>query len=258
MRTRIWIVIAIVLIVIGAVLGGVSFAALDYDYKALNTADYETTEFEVKEDFKNISLNADTENIFFETSDNSTCKIVCYSDRKDRYQVGVSEDTLMLTKDHTVKIHLGLVTESPKITVYLPKDTYETLFVDADTGNVTLPGTFSFDTVTVKLDTGKINMDSSVSGDISLTTDTGKIYLRNVDTDGKLTIRTQTGDVTLEGCDASEVSIKTDTGDVTGSFLTGKTITADSDTGKVNIPQSSTGGTCDITTDTGNINVYVK
>ncbi len=258
MRTRIWIAIAIALIVIGAVIGGVSFAALDYDYKALNTADYVTTEFEIKEDFRNISLNADTEKIFFETSDNSTCKIVCYSDRKDRYHVGVSDDTLMLTKDHIVKIHMGIVTESPTITVYLPKDSYETLFVDADTGDVTLPENYSFDTVTVKLDTGKINMDCSVSGDISLSTDTGKIYLRNVETDGKLTIRTGTGDVTLEGCDASEVSIKTDTGDVTASFLTEKNITADSNTGKINIPQTSTGGTCEITTNTGNINVYVK
>jgi tRNA pseudouridine55 synthase len=51
--------------------------------------------------------------------------------------------------------------------------------------------------------------------------------------------------------------VKTDTGDVTGSLLTGKTFIPHSDTGKVVLPDSTLGGRCEITTDTGDIRITV-
>ena len=58
-----------------------------------------------------------------------------------------------------------------------------------------------------------------------------------------------TGDVKFDACDASEISVKTDTGDVTGSLLTDKVFITNTDTGRVNVPQTATGGRCEIITD---------
>jgi DUF4097 and DUF4098 domain-containing protein YvlB len=64
--------------------------------------------------------------------------------------------------------------------------------------------------------------------------------------------------VKFERCDASELYIELDTGDVTGSLLSDKVFIAQSDTGRVNVPKSVTGGRCEITTDTGDIKITVE
>ena len=70
-------------------------------------------------------------------------------------------------------------------------------------------------------------------------------------------IYNNTGAVTLKKCDAKDVYITTKTGSVTGSFLTDKVIFAKSNTGKIEIPQLTSGGKCEITTDTGDIKITI-
>ena len=276
MRTKSWLLAAVILILAGALIGGASFAAMGYDFKEMNTADYTTFDFDIKDAFQNITINADVEDVVFTSSEDGSCRIECYADKKERYQVGVKEDTLVLEKEHFIHIHMGLVLESPKITVYLPKDEYASLLVKTDTGDVEIPGNFSFDTANISTDTGTIDLSSVIKKDltvktdsgsvipcdltadnITVTTQTGDVVMKNVTTAGKLSIDTDTGDVVLEACDAEEISIKTDTGDVTGTFLTEKAVSAKSDTGDIDVPKNTTGGKCEICTDTGDISIKI-
>ena len=73
----------------------------------------------------------------------------------------------------------------------------------------------------------------------------------------KFSVTRTTGYVKLDGCDASEIVIKTDTGDVTGTLLTEKVFIAHTDTGRVKVPNTTSGGRCEITTDTGNIKITI-
>ena len=63
--------------------------------------------------------------------------------------------------------------------------------------------------------------------------------------------------MTFEGSDAAEIFVQTSTGDVEGSLLSSKVFIANTDTGKVDVPKSITGGRCEITTDTGDIRISV-
>ena len=63
----------------------------------------------------------------------------------------------------------------------------------------------------------------------------------------------KTGDVTFERCGAKKIRVKTDTGRVQGTLLGEMVFYAKTDTGKVRVPKSTTGGLCEITTDTGDI-----
>ena len=107
-------------------------------------------------------------------------------------------------------------------------------------------------------DTGDMTVkDTSVSGKISIERDTGKVSLAS--TEAKtLKIETDTGDVRLSGSDASDIYITTDTGDVEGSLLTEKVFITRTDTGSVSVPSSTSGGRCEITTDTGDIKITIK
>ena len=70
-------------------------------------------------------------------------------------------------------------------------------------------------------------------------------------------IERSTGHVELAACDASELHLKTDTGDVTGSLLSDKIFFAESDVGSVDVPKTTTGGVCEIRTDTGKIAITI-
>ena len=76
--------------------------------------------------------------------------------------------------------------------------------------------------------------------------------------DDRMEIDRSTGDVELDGCDAGEISIKTSTGDVTASLLTQKVFLAESATGSVDVPRTTRGGTCEVTSGTGDIEITIK
>ena len=86
---------------------------------------------------------------------------------------------------------------------------------------------------------------------------TGNINLKNVISTETFSIERDTGNVKLESCDAAEIYVKTDTGNVEASFISDKIVIYETDTGKVSVPKSTTGGRCEVTTDTGNIKITI-
>ena len=112
--------------------------------------------------------------------------------------------------------------------------------------------------VSVNVSTGKTVMTDVVCQNMDSNGSTGKISLQNVAASGTLSIKRSTGDVHFDGCDAAEIYVTTDTGSVTGTLLSEKVFIAASDTGRIDVPKTATGGRCEITTDTGDIRLSVK
>ena len=193
--------------------------------------------------------------------------------------------------------HICISLGSPKMTVYLPQNEYASLIIETDTGDINIPKDFAFDKIEidgdtsdvscfapvanvldVELSTGDIIIDSITADQIKLTattgeiavnsvtaknnidieTDTGTITLKNVVATGTISIESDTGDVRFEGSDAIEISVKTDTGDVTGTLLSEKVFITETSTGSINVPKTTSGGKCKITTSTGDINISIK
>jgi len=125
--------------------------------------------------------------------------------------------------------------------------------------------------------TGKIELANvGCKGEIQLNVSTGKTVLTDVEckslvsggstgdaelhkviAEEKITVRRSTGDVRFDHSDAAELHVETGTGDVTGSLLTEKIFFVHTDTGSVTVPHTTTGGRCEITTDTGDIGIVV-
>ena len=75
-----WIITAIVLLVTGIVICGVSFGVLGFDLGKLSTVTYVTNTYDVSEKFQNISIDGDTENIKFVFSEEEKCRVVCFEE----------------------------------------------------------------------------------------------------------------------------------------------------------------------------------
>ena len=87
---------------------------------------------------------------------------------------------------------------------------------------------------------------------------TGEVNFNNVKIDEKLSVNRSTGDILFTDSDAGEIFIKTDTGDVRGSLISNKIFITSTDTGSVSVPKTTSGGKCEIITDTGDIKLSVN
>ena len=133
----------------------------------------------------------------------------------------------------------------------------KTLKITSNTGDIHLDG-LEVTKLETEVDTGKtIICDCLVGDSISAESNTGDVLLKNTRAQGRLVIETDTGDVKFDRSDAASIVVETDTGDVTGSLLSEKIFFTESDTGDIRVPQSMTGGRCEITTDTGDIEITV-
>lgn len=183
------------------------------------------------------------------------------------------------------------------VRVYLPKAAYDKLELETAIGDIEVPEGFTFGDVDIEASTAKIiwnaDVDNSIkistsTGDItlkavsiknsiSLSTSTGEIKLNDVScnsfdaesstgditltdviAEGGITIDTSTGDVEFEDSDADWLSIKTSTGEVSGTLLSDKIFEADTSTGDVELPKTTTGGSCKIKTSTGDIEIEIR
>jgi len=109
----------------------------------------------------------------------------------------------------------------------------------------------------LSLTTGKSLLEDVTCQNLSSSGSTGDITLTNVAVKKLLSVKRSTGDVTFEGSDAGELAVETDTGSVTGSLLTSKVFVTQTGTGTVEVPDTSSGGKCTVTTNTGDIRITV-
>ncbi len=132
------------------------------------------------------------------------------------------------------------------------------LDLSVSTGHVTLEHVTCRGDLKLHVSTGKAKLKDVSCQSLNSDGSTGDIELTNVIAAGMIQIERSTGDVELDRCDAGELLIETDTGDVTGSLLSSKVFITQSDTGRIDVPETTTGGKCKITTDTGDIKIKIE
>ena len=150
------------------------------------------------------------------------------------------------------------------------------IYLQANTGHVTLTSARAEGYVHVLTSTGRIHLEDIECGDIDITSSTGnknisrlkcrnltsesttgRTSLTDVIAEGNVIIKADTGDVTLERFDAEYTKITTNTGDVKGTVVGNKVIYAGSNTGRISIPHGINGDACEIRTNTGDIIITI-
>lgn len=276
---KMWMIIATCMILVGLVLCGYVLATAGGELKKLGTASYVTNTYQPAEAFADIEVETIEGDVIFLRSEADECKVVCYEQDRVRHRVEVREGTLYIEADDQRKWYdyIGIHFGTPKVTVYLPGQTYDELSVRSVTGDVEIPGDFSFEAVDISVSTGDVRCAASTSGRMEIQVTTGDVKLVDV-TCGKLVTGGSTGDIRLENviatesffierttgdvcfvdCDAPKITVEVSTGDVTGSLLSGKNFVVSTSTGKIRVPEDTAGGRCQITSSTGNITISVE
>ncbi|MBQ7059429.1 MAG: DUF4097 family beta strand repeat protein [Firmicutes bacterium] len=303
-----------IILVVGLVIGLIGFALSGFKFEGLSTTNSVTNTYDVTESFENISIDVDTDDIYFLPSADGKCRVVCQESEKTFHQVSVTDKTLTITIINE-RSYTDFFGTKMTVTVYLPGKAYSRLDIHCSTGDVQIPADFTFNSLAVNastgdvdckasagkiqitLSTGQITLSDISSDEISLETTTGRIEVNSVTCSGGITanvrtgktvlkdvsckklvstgttgdanlknviakesfsIERSTGDVSFDGCDAPEIYVKTSTGEVSGTLLSEKVFLVESHTGDIDVPKTTTGGTCTIETDTGDIEITIK
>ncbi len=237
-RTKVWLVIAASLVLLGCILFVGVMTTLNWDFMKLSTTKYETNTYEISEAFDGISVNTDTADIAFMLSDDGICRVECHEDANAKHSVTVENGTLTveLIDERSVYYfigYIGLNFDTPKITVYLPKMEYESLHIKESTGDIEIPKDFNFIDVDISLSTGDVTFNASASELIKTKTSTGDICVENI-VAGSLDLTVSTGKVTVSGviCEG-DVTVGVSTGKAKLTDITCKSVISNGSTGDI-------------------------
>ncbi len=213
-KTRIWLVIAASLVLVGCVILGGVMTVHKWDLTKLSTVKYETNDYKINEDYINISIVTDTADIVFVPSENRESSVVCYEQKKVTHSVTVNDGTLVIEVVDTRKWyeHISIIFGTPKITIHIPQGEYGTLSVRSSTGDVEIPREFQFESIDISESTGDVMNHASASELIKIKTSTGNIRVEDISA-GALDLSVSTGNVTVFGvaCE-DDVNINVSTG----------------------------------------------
>ncbi len=278
-KTKKWLITAASLVVAGCIFFGGAMTMAKWDFMKLSTIKHETNEYEIHEDYKNISIVTNTADVVFAPSENTETTVVCHEQKKVTHSVTVKDSTLVIEVEDTRKWYeyIGINFGATSITVYIPQTEYGTISVKASTGDIQVENLsveeldLSVSTgkitashvncegdVTVHVSTGKAMLTDIACKDLTSSGNTGDISLKQVVAAEKFSLKRSTGDILFDGCDATEILAQTDTGDVKGSLLTDKVFITETSTGRIDVPKTTTGGRCEITTSTGDIKIEIS
>lgn len=295
---KMWMIAAFILLVVGIVIFFMAFVTADFDISKLFTQKFEKNIFEFNEDFENIYVNVETTTVNFVPSDDGVCKVECFEKENMKHSAEVQDGTLTVSIADNRKWydHITINFGTPTVTIYLPKDVYTSLSAKTTTGNIEVPDGLNFETIVITGTTSNVSCYADASTSIELNTTTGDIRLGSLEagavklsaTTGtvkvndvscnKLTAKSSTGHIKLEntvanesiilenttggirfnGCDAGEITVRTSTGSVRGTLLSEKIFITDTSTGRINVPKTASGGKCEITTSTGDIDIDIE
>ena len=232
-----------------------------YDYIGFDLGQAKITVFLPDASFEAIKVEASTGNV--EIKEISV----------DGVTVKLSTGNISLFEIASNTIDLTASTGDVKIS---DSDVRDTVKATVSTGDISLSGVTGTPNIKLTATTGDATFKNVSAASLSATASTGDAKFTSVNvtgelyskrstgktlltdtTAGKFDLKASTGDVSFRGSDAEEIFVEVTTGDVEGTLLSDKVYITKTNTGKIDVPKTITGGRCEITTTTGDIKISV-
>ena len=178
---------------------------------------------------------------------------ICSGLKFGEIDISVSTGDVKCSSDaYIIKIH------GSTSNVTLENASTASVDISVTTGDIEATDLSVSGTAKLGVSTGKIRLTRVSCLSLESTGSTGDVILTDVIASAKFVIKRSTGVVEFNSSDAAEIEVETDTGDVKGTLRSEKVFIVRTDTGKINVPDSVSGGKCKITTDTGDVEISIK
>lgn len=257
MKTKLIIalVIAAGLIFIGIAVAACGFAMSGFDIKNLTTDPEVTNYMTIDQDFNSIIIDATTADLKILPSTDGKCKIDLVERENLYFMPSVENGILTINEidDRKWYEYIGIGWSNMSITLYLPKEQYDSLTVELTTGRAQIDSGLEFGKVDIKATTGSVKCEAKVTESLAIKCTTGLIYASGADVD-TIKLKASTGSIELCNSSCKTLEVEATTGSIKLSEVSG---TGDFDieatTGKINLSDVVTEGDLTIEADTGDV-----
>ena len=257
MKTKLIIalVIAAGLIFIGIAVAACGFAMSGFDIKNLTTDPEVTNYMTIDQDFNSIIIDATTADLKILPSTDGKCKIELVERENLYFMPSVENGILTINEidDRKWYEYIGIGWSNMSITLYLPKEQYDSLTVELTTGRAQIDSGLEFGKVDIKATTGSVKCEAKVTESLAIKCTTGLIYASGADVD-TIKLKASTGSIELCNSSCKTLEVEATTGSIKLSEVSG---TGDFDieatTGKINLSDVVTEGDLTIEADTGDV-----
>lgn len=265
---KIVLVIAIALIIAGALLAFVAFASSGFSAGNLGAGKFETKTYTPEGDLSSLEISLRISDVTVRVTTDGVLRVECYETEKQPHTVTLADGKLTVTATDQRKWYekIAIVSKSPKVTVYVPAGEYESLTLETDTGDVRFLGELFGDALEeppirllfgkfgIKTDTGDVEMiGETYRASVKIKTGTGDVSASAFIAAGDVGIKTHTGKVILTDANCADLSVETDTGKVKLTDVRCAAMTVETDTGDVILKNVVGTGDAKIETDTGDV-----
>ncbi|MBQ8309948.1 MAG: DUF4097 family beta strand repeat protein [Clostridia bacterium] len=294
---KIALTVSVICLAVGLVGLTLAFALSGFNIFNFNSMEFHTNSYTVSETFSKIHVSDIECDIRLFPSDDESTRIEAKENDKIYYTIQ-AENEILEIKRHDKRAwyeHIGFFfNQDMVLKLYLPKSAYELLTLETVSGNIEVPDSFTFTSITLKTTSGEITSEctvnngatvavtsgniricnvldgkisvGSVSGNITLTNSqgthlrlsatSGNIKLQNVIATGDINAETVSGGIELDRVDGAKLSAKTTSGNVTCKLLSPKNYSVSTTSGSTHYPASDeSAGICEVSTVSGNINI---
>ena len=193
---------AVACVAAGLLIGFIALAALDFNFFEMGTMAPVTNEYALAEAFTNIEVYGGSSDVRLLPSEDGACTVLCHETDRVTHTVTVEKGTLTIRRNDNRKWfeHIGFTWSywgPMEVVISLPERAYEELYIRTPTGDVEVPGDFSFTRAEVDGSSGNIRFEAEVSGDLSVKSVSGNIRVSGV-SPANLTARSTSGDIAVE------------------------------------------------------------
>ena len=210
------LIVALILLVVGALLAGAGWIILQKYPIQQNVVKDVVYPFSSENLPNSIQITTVDSRIEILPIEGDEWRVVCRETEDRNHTVELVDGVLTVKQNGDVRkwyeyIGVSKAFQKPSIILLLPKQTYESLSVHSVSGSIQLQEGFVFSTANLQNGSGFILCNSSIEGDLNVKNTSGRIHISGA-VGGKLEVRNVSGSIEIKNVTPESVTIKNTSG----------------------------------------------
>ena len=212
------LIVALILLVVGALLAGAGWVLLQKYPIQQNVVKDVVYPFSSENLPNAIQITTVDSRVEILPIEGDEWRVVCRETEDRNHTVELVDGVLTVKQNGDVRkwyeyIDVSKAFQKPSIILLLPKQTYESLSVHSVSGSIQVQEGFAFSTANLQNGSGFILCNSSIEGDLNVKNTSGSIYITG-GVGGKLEVRNVSGSVKIKNVTPESVTIKNTSGSI--------------------------------------------
>ena len=221
--TKIAMIIAVFMIVMGTALCVIAFGANGFRFTNFGAYNYQLETYSPEGDITSVEISDTEYDIEVLPSEDGKCTVTCYDSEKIFHSVKVENGALSIKRTDVrvwyERIGIFMFCDiDMTVRVYLPEDEYESIKAKSLSGNISVEGELGFGSADLQSTSGNISFTSSAD-ELKLKSTSGE-----VNADGfaakKLSVQTTSGKIGLSDISVESIEVASTSGEIYCSAVT--------------------------------------